>query len=95
MMTITADEIKYRGIAAAEPLVRAGAVHVLVDGQPQYVILTEARYTELMEEVNEAYVARVLASEAAIAAGRARRYATVEEHMAAVDTAEDAEDKSR
>jgi PHD/YefM family antitoxin component YafN of YafNO toxin-antitoxin module len=95
MMTITADEIKYRGIAAAEPLVRAGAVHVLVDGQPQYVILTEERYTELMEEVSEAYVARVLASEAAIAAGRARRYATVEEHMAALDAAEDEDDKPR
>jgi PHD/YefM family antitoxin component YafN of YafNO toxin-antitoxin module len=95
MRTITAGEIERGGIMAAEPLVRAGTVHVLVDGHPQYVILTAERYTELMEEANEAYVSRVLAAEAAIAAGKGRRYATVEEHMAALDAAEDEDDKPR
>lgn len=93
MRTITAEEIKRRGIVAVEPLISEGAVHILVRDEPKYVVLTEERYAEMIEELNEAYIARVLAAEAEIAAGRGHRYATVEEHMAAIDAIDEDNEK--
>ena len=33
-------------------------MHIIRNNRPEYVVLTEARYQEMLAEVNEAYLAR-------------------------------------
>jgi len=73
MNTIPAQEIKRRGIAAVDELIAQGDVHVIRNNRPEYVVLSEARYRELMAEAEEAYVARVKASLEDVKAGRVTR----------------------
>jgi PHD/YefM family antitoxin component YafN of YafNO toxin-antitoxin module len=86
MNTIPAQELKRRGIAAVDGLIESGDVHVIRNNRPEYVVLTEARYRELVADAEEAYVARVKASLEDVAAGRVRRFATAEELLQALDT---------
>ena len=85
MNTIPAQEIKRRGIAAVDALITTGDVHVIRNNKPEYVVLTEARYQELVAEAEEAYVARVKASLEDVKAGRVRRFASVDELLQALD----------
>jgi len=62
LRTIAAKEIKRRGISAVDELIEDGAVHVIKEDRPQYVVLTEEQYSELLEGNREAYVARVRAA---------------------------------
>lgn len=88
--TIPASEIKRRGIGAVdEQLAKYPAVHVIANNQPRYVILTEERYEELLDEVEEAAELRIAESLAEYKAGKTKRYNSVEELMAAVDAADD------
>ena len=85
MNTIPAQELKRRGIAAVDGLIESGDVHVIRNNRPEYVVLTEERYKELVAEAEEAYVARVKASLEDVAAGRVRRFASAEELLQALD----------
>jgi PHD/YefM family antitoxin component YafN of YafNO toxin-antitoxin module len=85
MNTIPAQEIKRRGIAAVDGLITQGDVHVIRNNRPEYVVLTEARYQELVAEAEEAYVARVKASLEDVKAGRVRRFASADELLQALD----------
>ncbi len=85
MNTVPAQEIKRRGIAAIDDLVSAGDVHVIRNNRPEYVVLTEARYQELIAEAEDAYVARVKASLEDLKAGRVRQFASAEELLQAID----------
>ena len=78
MNTIPAQELKRRGIAAVDDLIAAGDVHVIRNNRPQYVVLTEERYRELVAEAEEAYVARVKASLEDVKAGRVKRGSAAE-----------------
>lgn len=89
MRTISAQEIKRRGIGAIDDLLAEGPVHIIKHNEPRYVVMDEIRYQELVEGYNEAYVARVRASLAEVAAGKVRRFATVADLMSAIDAAED------
>jgi PHD/YefM family antitoxin component YafN of YafNO toxin-antitoxin module len=73
MNTLPAQEIKRRGIAAVDDLIATGDVHIIRNNQPQYVVLSEIRYRELIESQDEAYVARVQASLDDLKAGRVTR----------------------
>lgn len=73
MNTIPAQEINRRGIAAVDDLIANGPVHVIRNNQPQYVVLTEQRYQDLLEVEDEAYEARILASLEDLKAGRVTR----------------------
>jgi len=73
MNTIPAQEIKRRGIAAVDDLIETGDVHIIKNNQPQYVVLSEVRYRELIETQDEAYAARVRASLQDLKAGRVKR----------------------
>ena len=73
MHTLPAQEIKRRGIAAVDELIQTGDVHIIKNNQPQYVVLSEERYRELIEAQNEAYVARVRASLQDVKAGHLKR----------------------
>ncbi|HEY4743691.1 MAG TPA: prevent-host-death protein [Desulfuromonadaceae bacterium] len=85
MNTIPAQELKRRGIAAVDGLIESGDVHVIRNNRPEYVVLTEARYKELVAEAEEAYVARVKASLEDVKAGRVRRFASADELLQALD----------
>lgn len=85
MNTIPAQEIKRRGIAAVDAMITTGDVHVIRNNKPEYVILTELRYQELVAEAEEAYVARVKASLEDVKAGRVRKFASVDELLQALD----------
>jgi PHD/YefM family antitoxin component YafN of YafNO toxin-antitoxin module len=85
MNTIPAQELKRRGIAAVDGLIESGDVHVIRNNRPEYVVLTEERYRELVADAEEAYAARVKASLEDVAAGRVRKFATAEELLQAFD----------
>lgn len=85
MNTIPAQEIKRRGIAAVDELIATGDVHVIRNNRPEYVVLTEARYRELVAEAEEAYVTRVKASLEDVKAGRVRRFASADDLLQALD----------
>ena len=85
MNTIPAQEIKRRGIAAVDDLIAKGDVHVIRNNRPEYVVLSEERYRELVGEAEEAYVARVKASLEDVKAGRVRRFASADELLQALD----------
>ena len=54
-------------------MIAQGDVHVIRNNRPEYVVLSEARYQELVAEAEEAYVARVKASLEDVKAGRVKR----------------------
>ena len=78
MNAIPAQELKRRGIAAVDALLTKGDVYVIRNNQPQYVILSETRYRELLEAQEEAYAARLSASLEELKAGKVRRFASTE-----------------
>ncbi len=78
MNTVPAQEIKRRGISAVDEGLNHGPVHVIKNNRPQYVVLTEGRYQELVSEVEDAYITRVQASLEDIKSGRVKR-GTVQE----------------
>ena len=90
MNTIPAQEIKRRGIAAVDDLIETGDVHIIKNNQPQYVVLSEARYRELIEAQDEAYAARVRASLEDLKAGRVRRFVSAEELLNALEIEDEA-----
>lgn len=73
MNAIPAQEIKRRGIAAVDEFIAKGDVHVIKNNQPQYVVLSEERYQELMVAEEEAHYARVRASLEDLKEGRVKR----------------------
>jgi len=85
MNAIPAQEIKRRGIAAVDELIARGDLHIIRNNQPQYVVLSQKRYEELLEAQEEAQVARIRASLEDLKAGRVRRFASAEELIQALD----------
>ena len=85
MNAIPAQEIKRRGIAAVDDLLTKGDVHIIRNNQPQYVVLSEERYQELIEAQDEAYVARVRASLEDLKAGKVRRFKSAAELLKALE----------
>ena len=73
MNTIPAQEIKRRGIAAVDELIAKGDLYIIRNNQPQYVVLSQERYEDLLEAHEEAQVARIRASLEDLKAGRVKR----------------------
>jgi PHD/YefM family antitoxin component YafN of YafNO toxin-antitoxin module len=90
MNTIPAQEIKRRGIAAVDDLIKTGDVHIIKNNQPRYVVLSQQRYRELIETQEEAYAARVRASMEDLKAGRVQRFASAQELLNALEIEEEA-----
>lgn len=90
MNALPAQELKRRGIAAVDELIDKGDVHVIRNNQPQYVVLSEARYQELVAEAQEGYLARVRTALEDVKAGRARKFTTVDDLLKALDADEPA-----
>lgn len=85
MNIVPAQEIKRRGFAAVDDLIARGPVHVLKNNLPQYVILTEARYQELIDTEDESYIERLKTSLADVKAGRVQHFKNADELLKAID----------
>jgi PHD/YefM family antitoxin component YafN of YafNO toxin-antitoxin module len=88
MNTIPSQEIKRRGIAAVDEKLAEGAVHVIRNNQPQYVILSEERYKELVAAESDAYLARVRASLEDVKAGRVKKFKDAKALLKAIEEEE-------
>jgi PHD/YefM family antitoxin component YafN of YafNO toxin-antitoxin module len=73
MNAIPAQEIKRRGIAAVDDLIAKGDLHVIRNNQPQYVVLSEERYQELIVAEQDACYARIRESLEDLKEGRVKR----------------------
>lgn len=88
MNAIPAQEIKRRGIAAVDDLIAKGDLHVIRNNQPQYVVLSEARYQDLIVAEQEAHYARVRASLEDVKAGKVKKFKSAAELLKALDADE-------
>ncbi len=89
MNAIPAQDIKRKGISAVDEALKEGPVHVIKNNKPQYVVLSEERYRDLVEAEDEAYVARVRASLEDVKAGRVRRFKSAAELLKAIEAEAD------
>jgi len=85
MNTVPAQEIKRRGISVVDEILKDGAVYVIKNNQPQYVVLSEDRYKELLAAENETYMARVRSSLEDVKASRVSRFKNAKELLKAID----------
>lgn len=70
MTMIAVQEIKRRGISAVDEGLVDGPVHLIKSNHPAYVVMSEATYQEMLNDLAEA---RLAASENDLKAGRIRR----------------------
>jgi PHD/YefM family antitoxin component YafN of YafNO toxin-antitoxin module len=87
MNIVPAQEIKRRGMAAVDDALAQGPVHVVKNNRPQYVVLTEESYRELLEAQQESALARIKTSLEDAAAGRVTRHDNAEALMRHLDAA--------
>ena len=85
MNSIPAQEIKRRGISALDEALRSGPVHVIKNNRPQYVVLTEERFQELLSAQQSAERDSLRASLEDLRAGRTHRYDDVDSLMRNLD----------
>jgi len=81
MNSIPAQEIKRRGISAVDEALRDGPVHIIKNNRPQYVILSEERFEELLAARQEIDHKNLRASLEDLKAGRVNRYSDVDSLM--------------
>ncbi|MBA4394478.1 MAG: prevent-host-death protein [Desulfobacca sp.] len=74
MNIIPAQEIKRRGLAAVDELIDKGDLHVIRNNQPQYVVILEERYQELIVAEKEAYYSRVRAALSDVKGGKVKTF---------------------
>ena len=85
MRSIAAQDIKRKGITAVDEALKDGPVHVIKNNRPQYVVISEERYQELLEAEDEAYIARIKASLEDVKAGRTRKFKSADELLKTLD----------
>lgn len=81
MNSILAQELKRRGISAVDEALRLGPVHVVKNNRPRYVVLTEERYQELLQDQASAARDSLRVSLEDLKAGRVTRYDDVDALM--------------
>jgi len=86
MAMLAAQEIKRRGISAVDEALLEGPVHIIKNNQPQYVVLSEAAYQELVEAQEEAALARIKASLEDAASGRVSKHQSVKALLKHLDS---------
>ena len=88
MNTIPAQDIKRRGISAVDEALEKGPVHVIKNNHPQYVVLKEECYQELLDSQQDAYLGRLKASLEDVKAGRVQRFNSAKDLLDAIDSIE-------
>ena len=89
MKTISAQEIKRRGISAVDEELKDGPVHVIKNNKPQYVVMDEENYIELIAEQEESYTVRLKQSLVEVQEGNVLSFDSTEELLKAIDLAQD------
>jgi len=89
MQTIPAQEIKRRGLSALDKSLKDGPVHVIKNNKPQYVVLTEAQYHELLLAEDEAYLARIKSSLLEVRNGKIQTFQNVADLLQAIEAVDD------
>ena len=89
MKTITAHEIKRRGISAVDEELKNGPVHVIKNNKLHYVVMDEESYSELIAEQEASYTARLKQSLEEISKGNVQSFDSTEELLKAIDSAEE------
>jgi PHD/YefM family antitoxin component YafN of YafNO toxin-antitoxin module len=74
MNSLPAQEIKRRGVAALDEGLKEGPLYIIKNNRPQYVVLSEERYRELIESEDEAHIARIKAALEDVEAGKVKRF---------------------
>lgn len=90
MNTLSSQELKRRGLAAVDEKIADGDLHVIRNNQPQYVVLSEERYRELIAEAQEGYLARVKTALEEVRAGKVQTFASADDLLRALDSDESA-----
>jgi len=85
MNTIAAQEIKRRGITAADEKLKEGPVYVIKNNKPQYVILSEDQYNQLVAAQSDVYMTRVRMSLEDVRAGRVKKFKNAAELLKAIE----------
>jgi len=85
MNNIPAQEIKRCGISAVDDALRQGPVHIIKNNRPQYVVLTEEQYTDLLEAQASADRDSLQTSLDDLKAGRITRYDDVDALMRQIE----------
>ena len=88
MNILPAQEIKRRGLAAVDDLIAKGDLHVIRNNRPQYVVLSEERYQELLAAEKEACHARIRSSLEDVKEGRMKMFKTTYELLKALEADE-------
>ena len=88
MNAIPAQEIKRRGIAAVDAQIAKGDLHIIRNNQPQYVVLSEQRYQDLIVAEQDAHYARVRASLQDVKGGKVKKFKTAADLLKALDADE-------
>jgi PHD/YefM family antitoxin component YafN of YafNO toxin-antitoxin module len=73
MRTIEAREVEQQGLCVVDERLLEGPLHIQRDGEPAYVIMTEAHYIELVEAWRDEREAGIREALADVAAGRVKR----------------------
>lgn len=81
MNTITAQEIKRRGISAVKENIKKGPVHVILKNKPMYVILDEESFNKMIAEQEESYQAHLETSLKEYQEGKVKTFKSVDELM--------------
>ena len=90
MNSVPAQEIKRCGISAVDEALAQGPVHIIKNNRPQYVVLSEEDYRELLDAREEAGRARIKASLEDARAGRVTRHDSVDALMQSLESGADA-----
>jgi len=81
MNNVPAQEIKRRDISAVDKALQQGPVHIIKNNRPQYVVLSEERYQQMLEAEQSAAVESLRTSLEDLKAGRTTRYSNVDSLM--------------
>ena len=81
MNTLAASEIKRRGIGAVDSLLDMGPVHIIKNNIPNYVVISEENYQQMLSDPAEN---RLASSDNDIKAGRVHK-GTLKQLMAEIE----------
>jgi len=89
MKTITAQEIKRRGISAVDEELKNGPVHIIKNNKLKYVVMDEKIYSELIAEQEASYTARLKQAIEEVNNADVRSFKNTEDLLNAIDTVND------
>lgn len=89
MNIIPAQEIKRRGISAVDKALQQGPVHIIKNNRPQYVVLSEEHFQQMLEAEQNTAVESLRTSLEDLGAGRTTRYSDADSLMQSLERDKD------